>query len=269
MMRPGIATLCTFAVLLPVAIEVPATLDSSATGETRVAAYGSMGRLAMIDRGCEGQVIGTHPRDFEELAGEIEHRFANGLALGVRGGEVRERAEERITIYDYTTYPYSESLAVLKSEWTNRYVNPSIAVETGGVGAGVGFLWAERPFPKAVGPPEDIPISAHVRFGSLDGSFYRMSYMENVPLYAGGGYFETGFGFRPHRRWNSYIGLSHGGPYDGVGLKLGLDHRLYTHLALSGRARLGSSGGEPQSGFGLGLVYTTRPPVETSREFEP
>jgi TonB family protein len=85
--------------------------------------------------------------------------------------------------------------------------------------------------------------------------------MESLPLYAGGGYTELGFGIHPHRLWDFHAGIG-GGPYDGLGFAIMADYRVRQNWALAARARLGESGGEPQSGVGLGLTYVSRPPVQ-------
>ena len=248
--------------LLPAAVEVPVPPDTTGTDwETRVSLVGGVGRYAIIDRGCEGQVLATHPRKFVEHGAEVQHRFANGITFGVRGGGVREKSETRFTVYDYRTYPYRESLVVLHNEWTNEYINPWLGLERPRVGIGIGRVWSRRPFAVASGGGVKIDPSFHVRIGYLDRGYFRVSFMESVPLYSGGGYFELGGGAHMSRNWDMYLGFNPGAPYDGLGLVLGLEYRASPNLAITARARLGESAGGPQSGFGLGIIYTTRPPV--------
>lgn len=262
MTNPRLLGLGAFILLLPVSVEIPAESDSGRAGaETRISVIGAVGHYALIDRGCEGQVISTHPRDFREAGGEFQQRFANGVAVGARAGAVSERSETRFTVIDYSVYPYRESLVVVKNEHTNLYVNPSLGVEGTSFGMGFGWILAREDFNGAGGGPSEPGPSFHLRLGRLERLYLRMSSMESVPLYSGGGYTEVGLGLHPHRLWDLYMGYG-GGPYDGPGLVLKLDRRVNDHHAISSRARLGNSGGESQAGFGLGWTYVSSMPVD-------
>ena len=253
-----------FVLLLPLSIEVPTSSDSGrAGGETRITGIGAIGRYAIIDRGCEGQVIRTHPISFREAGGEIEHRFANDVTVGLRGGTVRETATSSQVVTDYTVYPYRDSVIRTESHWNNRYVNPSVSYEAPAFGIGAGWVLAEDRF-RTGHEFSRIDPSFHLRIGARERVYFSAKYMESVPLYAGGGYIELGFGAHPHRLWDFHMGIG-GAPFDGPGLAFSTDYRALPHWALVGRGRLGSSGGEPQSGIGLGLTYVSRRPVEVDR----
>lgn len=253
-----------FVLLLPLSIEVPTSSDSGRVGgETRITGIGAIGRYAIIDRGCEGQVIRTHPISFREAGGEIEHRFANGVTVGLRGGTVRETATSSQAVTDYTVYPYRDSVIKIESHWNNRYVNPSVSYEAPLFGIGAGWIWAEDGF-RTGHELSRIDPSFHLRVGARERVYFSAKYMESVPLYAGGGYAELGFGVHPHRLWDFHVGMG-GAPYDGPGFTLEADYRVLPNWAVAGRARLGASGGEAQTGLGLGLTYVSRLPVEPGR----
>ncbi len=252
---------------LPVSVEVPASSDSArgGGGETRVTVAGGVGHYAIIERGCEGQVIDTHPVVFREAGGAIEHRLSNDLVLGLRGGVIHDKTQSSYLVTDYSVYPYRDSLVVVVTESKNAYVNPSFAIEGQNFGVGVGWIWSTHEF-RTARDGDQIEPSFHLRGGSLSGVYLKLGLMENVPLYAGGGYADMGIGVHPHRLWDVYVGMSASSPYDGPGLALKLDYRVLPHWALAGRARLGGSGGESENGMGVGLTYASRLAVPPGRE---
>lgn len=267
-MRLNLAALLAFSLALPVSVEVPNNDSTRAEGETRLTIAGSVGRYALIDRGCQGQVLRTHPHEYDEAGIEAVHRFGTGMTMGVRAGTMHETVTTKSP--DYSQYPVRDTVTV--TEWDNAYVNPTIGYEGATGGVGVGVVMAREPFMR--GPGEELTIlpSVHVRIGYLDGVHLRASYMESVPLYSGGGYLTLGLGAHVHRRVDTFAGLS-AGPFDGFGLAFRAEYRALPNLAIIGRTRIGSSGGENQSGVALGLSYVSRPPVpprdppESSEEY--
>ena len=263
-MRLNMVALLTFAAALPVSVEIPSSDSTNAGGETRLGVTGSIGRYALIDRGCEGQVLDTHPRDYGEAGLEAVHLFDSGLGVGVKAGAVREKVTERTTVTDYSQYPYRDTTLVTTYDWDNAWVNPSLAYEGGNGGIGIGVVVARRAFVSPAADERRIMPSFHARVGPLDRSHLRVAYMESVPLYSGGGYFDFGVGSHLSRRWDLYAGVSTG-PFDGPGFALRTEYRALPNLAVNVRTRLGHSGGEAQNGIALGLTYVSRPPREPRR----
>ena len=259
-MRLNQAALLTFVLVLPVSVEVPNSDSTSGNGETRVSMSGSVGRYALIDRGCENQVIDTHPRDYEEAGVEATHRFDSGFSVGVRAGTLHEKITDTQRTVDYSQYPYRDTVIVTKTDWDNSFVNPTIGYEGTLGGFGAGIVTARRPFMSNGTSDVTIAPSFHLRAGRLDGRYFRIGYMESMPLYSGGGYVDIGVGSHLSRRWDLYAGLS-AGPFDGPGVSLRTEYRALPNLAISAKTRLGASGGETQSGVALGLSYVSRPPV--------
>jgi hypothetical protein len=259
--RVNMVVLLTFAAALPVSVEIPSSDTTSAGGETRLGVTGSIGRYALIDRGCQGQVLRTHPHEYGEAGLEAVHLFDNGLGVGVRAGTVREKVTERTTAWDYSQASPRETTHVTTYDWDNAWVNPSIAYEGTQGGVGLGVVTARRAFMSHTGSGLKTLPSFHVRVGPLDRSHLRLAYMESMPLYSGGGYADIGIGSHVHRDWDVYAGIGTG-PFDGPGLILRTDHRALPNLAISARTRLGHSGGEGQYGVALGLTYVSRPPRE-------
>jgi len=134
--------------------------------------------------------------------------------------------------------------------------------EARSAGVGLGWIFSDEPhrtgiFQKAGGEP-----AFHFRIGRLDGLHFRFSWLETVPLYSSGRFFDVGVGAHPGRLWDFYAGVVAGGPFDGPGLTLKLERRIQEHLTLAGNARFGYSGFEPQNGFALSIGYISASPVE-------
>jgi hypothetical protein len=248
----------TLLVTLPVAIEIPDTTDGDG-GETRISLMGGAGRYAIIDRGCEGQVLDRHPARFEEVGGSIEHRFANNLALGVRGGAVRDRMSRRVTFSSYPTI--RESVVVFEAHRTQ--VNPYVAIDAKHIGLGAGWFIDRRE--RAFAPDLVSQTSFHVRLGRLDRTYFRLSHQEGVPRWTGGQVL-MGFGGRPHPRVGLFAGLSGGDPFDGAGAGLEADILVAPHWLLLTKARLGNGGGAGQNAIAIGLTYTSRAGPRTYEE---
>ncbi len=261
-MDTRLACLGAFLALLPLTVEVPARRDSGATGETRVTLVGGVGRYSIIDRGCQGEVLAKHPHEFGDGGAEIEHRFASGITIGARGGIVRDENTEHLVATDYSVYPARESVVTVKTERRNNYVIPSLGYEGKNVGLGIGQVLASGRFTVGSGEEVKVDPSFHLRAGPRDRAYLEIGYMEALPLYSGGGLSSVGVGVHPNRLWDIHAGIVGGGPYDGLGLALGLDRRVQDHYAVSLRTRLGESANETQSGIALGFTYVSRPPLE-------
>ncbi len=265
-MRLNQAALLSILLALPVSVEVPGSDSTSGNGETRLSVSGSVGRYALIDRGCEGQVLDTHRHPYAEAGLEAVHTMDNGLSMAVRGGVIHETFTSRTVLSN-------SSVVTTRHEWDNHYVNPSIGYEGSSGGIGAGLVFSRRPFllgdqdaylrydsgfPSSGSNSATTLPSFHVRGGSLDGRYFRLAFMENVPLYSGGGFFDIGVGAHLNRSWDFYTGLS-ATPFDGPGLALRTEYRAHPNLALQVKTRLGSSGGELQSGVALGVSWLDRP----------
>lgn len=266
-MRLNLVALMTFAAALPVSVEIPNHDSTSGGGETRLGVHGSLGRYALIDRGCEGQVLDTHPHEYGEAGLEAVHLFDNDLSVGVRAGAIHEKVTERETSPDYSQFPYRDTTHVTIYDRDNAWVNPSVGYEGTNGGVGVGVMTARRAFVRHTGTGLKTLPSFHVRIGPLDRSHLRIAYMESMPLYSGGGYVDIGIGSHLSRRWDLYAGVCTG-PFDGAGFALRTEYRALPHVAIGARARLGYSEGEAQNGVALGFTYVSRPPRPT-RALEP
>ena len=279
-MKLNQAALLTIIIALPVSVEVPGRDTTGGNGETRLSVTGSVGRYALIDRGCEGQVLDTHPHAYSEAGLEAVHTMDNGLSMAVRGGVIREKFTEKTAIPNG-----NGTFATSHHVWENSYVNPSIGYEGTYGGLGAGVVFARRPFLAGdqeaflrYGTPgymsgggwnETTALpSFHIRGGSLDGRYFRLAFMENVPLYSGGGFYDIGVGAHVSRNWDVYSGLS-AGPFDGPGLTLRTAYRAHPNLAITAQTRLGKGGGENQSGVALGMSYVSRPPRAPSSPPKP
>jgi hypothetical protein len=189
-MNLKMAALGSLVLALPLVIEVPVG-DRTDTG-THVQVAGGVGYYGLIRHGCEGDVISHLPVSYGDVGGTVEHRFQR-WRIGVRGGLVHD---------EFGTPRGPDSLFVnpdlMSRTRENRYINPYVSLEERSFSVGGGWVAADRKF--IVGgdqDPLDIPFSAHVRFGDPAHRTFTMSWMENVPLYSGGGYLDLSLGFGP------------------------------------------------------------------------
>lgn len=205
---------------LPLSIEFPGAFDTTSTtgspapSETRFRIAGGGGTYSFIARGCEGRVIDHVSSHFRDASVSIEHRpGASPIALGIRGGWIRDRIDSSATPERFGTVPLGRTTA-------NRYVNPYLEYDPGPLSVGLGAVFHEREFitaGEAARKAADHPLndfSGHVRIGTLR-RYVAVSWMESEPLYSGGGYLTLGIGGgNEDSRFSAFAGLG-GGPFEG------------------------------------------------------
>ena len=224
-MSVRLACLAAFLAVLPVSVEAPR--DSvGRRGQTRIEAMGGGGQYGVVTRGCEGQVLDVIHREIASGGLVVEHETGGGIVLGVRGGEVRQKADERVV--GTLVYPGWES--------TNRYVNPFLAYESKHAGLGGGWLNAEKKFVTPEDGTFDPQFTAHLRFGDREGTSFSVRFMEDVPLESEG-HLSMSFDTHPSPRTEVEAGIGLFGPYDG-GL-LGVKGRFWLTPAAAAQVRLG------------------------------
>jgi hypothetical protein len=248
-MTRSLVAVTAFALLLPVAVEVPAGRDSSASGaETRLSIGGGVGYYALIERGCEGQILRHTPVNYNDLGVALEHQFNPPIVIGVRGGRLNDRIGPPS---DYSTSgtagPYPPDYIRNTSYW-----NPYASLEWRKFGIGGGYMDADKPFVTSGGEFHNT-FTAHVRIGIVSQKYLLINWMEGVPLYGDGGYFGLGMGFRPHQNAQGFMGLNVG-PFDGMGVSLKTDIWLSPSTALNLSGRLGGGGGQIQTGISAGIT---------------
>jgi hypothetical protein len=256
-MNARLTTLGCVAALMPLAVEIP--YDSLATdaGETRLRVAGGAGTYAFIARGCEGQIIGEVPARFLDAGASLEHRFGGTpLVLGVRGGWLRDDIGGTANMRFFPEVPLGTVI-------DNAYANPFFSVEDAGVGIGAGWVAHRREFITAGEGAREQPEhplndwSGHLRIGSTTGRHFTVQWMEGVPLSSGGGYFTALLGgpFEANPQWGLHGGLGAGGPHEGAGLVLRLEHARAASVSFDLTTRLGFSGSHFAGGVALGLTY--------------
>lgn len=234
------------AVVAPLAVDgnVPDP-DSSAT--SLVLGYGA-GSYAYVTRGCEGEVIDRYQRRFQDAGGEVKHHFNGPIEAGLRANVLREMPE------------YEKNTVV----W-----NPYVSMEWKGVGLGVGvnFMrdrtvrYGDREF-------DVLPVSAHLRFGSLRSVYFSTHVFEDVPLVSGGGPVRTGLGFHVGPVVDGWAGMSLPIPYDMPGLAAKADVHVTRFLDVNLAGRLGGSEGLSENAGSLGITIR-RTHGERSTDGEP
>lgn len=215
--------------LAPLAVDVSSTNQDSSVTSLMIAA--GAGSYADVSRGCQGEVLSKEQRRYRDLGFAANHGFAGPLEVGVRASVLR-----RMPGYEDGTVMW----------------NPNVAVEGRHVGFGLGYVSkAGRPFSDEF----DIwPVSGHLRFGSLSGVHFSVHALEDVPLVSGGGTVRSGFGFRPSRAVDAWVGVGYGPPYDKPGFQVKSAIHLNSMLDLNANGRLGGSEGQSENAGSLGLT---------------
>lgn len=244
--------LATLLLALPVGIEIPATGDSTghAPGSTRLEVSGGAGYYALIARDCEGVPYDHLPMRYREAGASITHHLAGPLHVGLRGGIVRD--EVGVGSRTVPRGLFSGDLELGTRD--NSYLNPNASLEWTNFGIGGGGVVSRLDFPITGPDAVHIDWSGHLRIGP-EGHYFSIAFMENVPLYSGGGYADFGFGFRPCASLDGWAGLSGGGPFDGTGAALKADWWVTRRTSVDLRTRLGYTASQYQNGVSVGLSY--------------
>ncbi len=204
--------------------------DSS---EFRLTLAGGGGSYAAVSRGCGGGVLVEDLLPFSDVGVSIE-RASGPAVFGLRGSFIHT----------------SDGPDPVENALLNLYAS----FEGRRVGIGTGIVATRKGLPRRDDNRVRSPVSAHVRFGNPAKLYLSASVFENLPLYSGGGYLDTGFGGRPHRRLNLWVGVSGGGPYDAGGVLMKSSLTLSRDLDLGLRARFGSSEGVSENAFSIGVT---------------
>lgn len=239
-MRSRLAALGSFVLALPIGIDVPQ--DSTFHHRDLTGSYaqiaGGAGYYAIMTRGCQGKELTHAPVHAQDMGANLEHAFRGPLRLGVRGGWLHDEIGEQHVVRE------------------NRYINPHVTIEKHPVSLGAGWVVADRDFimPGDSLRHQRITFSGHLRVGDPMTQTFSISWMENVPLYSGGGYLNAGIGGHPRDDVDLWVGLS-GFPYDGLGVAIKSDWHVSHETSLNLRARVGSVDAQYQNGVSLGVGY--------------
>ena len=222
-------SLLSMAVLAPLVVDVPGSSRDSSVTTFMIAAGG--GSYAEVTRGCQGEVLTADQRRFRDMGFGVNHQVKKPLEVGVRATVLR-----RMSGYD--------DGSVL---W-----NPYVALEGGKVGFGLGYVSnSDRPYTNEF----DIwPVSGHLRIGSPERFYFSIHALEDVPLVSGGGAVRSGFGFRPIRSVDAWIGMGTPLPYDKPGVLAKTTIHVNSMLDVNATGRLGSSEGRTENAGSVGLT---------------
>ena len=214
---------------LPLAVDLPASHDSSRAGQLIVDVAGGSGQFAIISRGCNGNVVRVAHNQLLSGALVVEERLPRDFVIGVRAGSVRTTMHpgNRVGTGD-PYYTYSDSS--FAQRYSNPYVNPYVGYEGRRVGIGVGALMADRAFlmsdPAFLDAQYDyqqLHTTGHLRLGT-EQQHLTLRWMEDVPLESEG-HFSADIGVRANPRFEAGAFAGFAGPYDGT--MLGLRGRVW------------------------------------------
>jgi len=242
-------TLWLFLIIMPIGVRI----DPEHPNELTVSAHGGGGQVVSVIRDCDGNPLASEPSNFVDMAASVQvsHRSENGVitALGIRSGYLNSNARIPQSVFadgsrSYDSYEESVSYS---------YFNPYLAVESRYFGIGAGYLSGD--VPNTFGKTGDTtPVSGHLRIGNYDKVNFQTSLNEDLPLASGGGYFKMGLGYPMGSRVRMFSGLS-AGFYDRPGFAQQMALSISNRFDLDLAARVGSTDGNLEGGFALGLRY--------------
>ena len=220
-MNVRLAVLGVWLAALPLAVDLPAARDSSRGGPLQVELAGGFGQFAIVNRGCNGEVLRVTRNQLRSGALVVERRLPRDFVLGVRAGSVRTTPGSTTTVHaDALGYQPGDTIPA--SARSNPYVNPYVGYEGRWVGLGIGGLKAGQPFVIDEYLSRKAQVTGHVRLGG-DPVWATLRWMEDVPLESEG-HFSVELAARtPRVEAGAFAGFV--GPYDGV--MLGLRGRVW------------------------------------------
>jgi len=252
-MNARLAVLGVWLGALPLAVDLPVSRDSSRTNPLLVEVAGGGGQFAIVNRGCEGQVLRVTRNQLRSGALVVEHRLPEDFVIGVRAGSVQTTLSTSTETHRRApAYPVPEPPRL---RYANRYLNPYVGYEGRRVGLGIGVMAADHPFDAdqslvTIEDPlqmmqarnlfRDKSTTWHVRLG---GEQHRLAlrWMEDVPLESEG-HFSADLGFRPGRQLETGIFVGLAGPYDGA--MFGLRGRVWLTPGAALQIKASTAGGE-------------------------
>ncbi len=238
--------------VLPLQVDL-APQDS---GNTTVQLYGGLGQYALVNRGCEGQVLSKHAIPFQELSAGVEHKTASPVRLGIRSSYILDKKEtfSGESYYDPSRQAYFSRTEFVARE--NLTINPYLNLEWKPIGIGGGYFWSRSPLTAGENSEDvDSPLSAYLRLGSRRALYFSSSFLHHIPVYTGG-YFQLGLGSGKNPNFDWWLGWGFAGPYDGPDIALfKSDIRLQRHFTLNVLGRAGFTEGISESAIGIGLTY--------------
>lgn len=205
---------------LPVAIEVPAGSDSTATapdaprGETRIELLGGTGRYVTLVHGCDNSVIREIHNQVNSGSLSVEHRSPHDWVVGLRTGSSNT--------VNLQTKDFSPGEPVA-SIGTNSWVNPYAGWEGAHFGAGLGYVHLSRPIVIGEDVSVNPEVSGHIRLQRGD-TYFAMRWMEATPMQLGN-LLTCEAGMQPTAKMELAATASMLGPYDGT--LLGLNGRFW------------------------------------------
>ncbi|MEE9269817.1 MAG: hypothetical protein V3V49_06090 [Candidatus Krumholzibacteria bacterium] len=231
-------------------IAVPMGIGAEFRADSSVTSFkvsGGGGSYVRIIRDCEGNPIETHRHEFQDIGVEISHKFRTPQAIGVRGGYL----EDHRRFVDFSD-PNADAEKGL------YYVNPYVSVEARRFGIGGGAAFTTRKlYGGGVAGSTDSKVypTLHLRIGAYERTYFSTSWLENLPIYSGGGDFDMGLGTRITPEFGWWWGLSAGGTYDRPGALLKLDYLVHPSWRIHTNLRWGRSESNNEYGAGIGLTY--------------
>ncbi len=245
-----------FAALLLGVMSFEINLAPEDSTETSFQLFGGVGQYALVNRGCEGEVLSKRAVPFRELSAGVEHQLASPVSLGIRSSYIFDKKD---VLTGETYYDPARDLYFSRTEFVFHEiltVNPYLNLEAKPIGIGGGYFWSRRPLTGSDNFDDvELPFSAYLRLGNRRAVYFSASLLHHIPLYTGG-YFQLGFGSGKNPNFDWWLGWGFVGPYDQGDIALFKSNiRLQRHFMLNVLGRVGFTEGISESAIGLGLTY--------------
>ena len=254
--------------------------QSPDTADAAIGLHAGYGNVATVVRDCEGKALHSESSTFHDVSGSayaVIGRSQNAsYIVGLRGG-YWESGAVFASEYSGEDPDYGNSYgATAPYHVTYSYINPNLSLEFKNVGIGLGIMFGNipgsfsdhQPVPAPGQTPEemesnmlmmsqekdDIPISAHLRFGNIEKKHFIASFAENLPLASGGSYFDVGVGYPVGKSARMFTGVS-AAFYNQPGFLQQARFRISGSFDGEVAVRLGQAGGELEASISGGLIY--------------
>lgn len=224
--------------------------DYPDSSQFEIGVGGGFGQVASITRSCSGDVLEQEANSFQDVAvsgfARVKLSDRSELVYGTQVGYFRATAR----------FAEHEQLSP-DAHVDCWYFGPRLALETKYFGAGLGMIYGRVPYNFEYTEDwfeAEVSPSVHLRIGSLRSVYLLTSFGENIPLAAGGGYFDVGFGYRIGGKTRLYSALSWL-PYDQPGFLQQVDLGLSRKMALQLAMRAGQAEGIFEGALSASLVF--------------
>ncbi len=253
----------TFIIIYPYLVGFSTDSTSTSTSGTIIEVLLGAGRHSNVAYDCNDNPISAINYSTAEYGISVSHH-TDDLHFGVKtGGYLINTMEIKYYSGHNDIGMNDEALAHKNSVF---YVHPFFGMETNSFALFAGVsIFSQEANSLYNGPTMKGHIAGfligegsvhpawYLRIGHKERSYFSTQYLNNVPLFSGGGMGDLGFGFGSTESRNlTWVGLSIG-PYQGMGISLKQDIQASENIDILLRGRAGVIEDNFEGGFSAGL----------------